>query len=109
MTSEDEPSENDTLNTTYIVRYSKDISLIKHLAPVANDTVEIDEAVSQSVQLVNLGVDTIQEVEVLVEIENASSTVVFRDTLKMVTLPPNTVLFWSQTWFLLPKLKEFIQ
>ncbi len=88
-TSEDEPSENDTLNTTYIVRYSKDISLIKHLAPVANDTVEIDEAVSPSVQLVNLGVDTIQEVEVLVEIENASSTVVFRDTLKMVTLPPN--------------------
>jgi len=90
--SEDEPSENDTLNATYIVRYSKDISLIKHLAPIANDTVEIDEEVSPSIQLVNLGVDTIQEVEVLVEIENANSTIVFRDTLKTANLPSNSAV-----------------
>lgn len=88
--TEDELSSNDTLNSMYVVRYTKDVAVFSNLAPSANQKLELNENVNPSAQIINLGIDTIRDVTVLMEIRKIDNTLVLTDTLQKAELLPNT-------------------
>jgi hypothetical protein len=86
---EDEPNFLDTLNYNYVVRYQSDISISQHLNPKAQDTLELDEVILTSIQVMNNGIDTFKNLDAYVVFKNSSDSVVFRDSFDLIQLPPN--------------------
>ena len=75
--AEDKPNYLDTLNYNYAVRYQNDISLAQHLIPISQDTLELNEIVFPSLQVMNNGLDTFNNLELCVILRNSSNDVVF--------------------------------
>lgn len=86
---EDAPNTLDTLNYNYIVRYQNDISISQHLNPLPQDTLELDEIIFPSVQVLNSGIDTFKNLEICVIIKNSLDDIIYRDSFELVQLPPN--------------------
>ncbi|MDG2042285.1 MAG: T9SS type A sorting domain-containing protein [Bacteroidia bacterium] len=87
--AEDKPNYLDTLNYNYAVRYQNDISLAQHLIPISQDTLELNEIVFPSLQVMNNGLDTFNNLELCVILRNSSNDVVYRDSFDLSQLPPN--------------------
>ena len=86
---EDKPNHLDTLYYIYVVRYQNDISISQNLVPKFQDTIELNEVVFPSVQVMNNGIDTFNNLEVCVVLKNSSNEIVFRDSFDLTRLPPN--------------------
>lgn len=85
---EDEPGENDTIRSTYIIRYGSDIGIVKHFDPVDKDTIELGEEVFPSLQINNYGIDTGKDVSIEINITHSGISV-YRDTFSLDFLSPN--------------------
>jgi hypothetical protein len=85
---EDEPGDNDTLRTSYIVRYGKDIGITEHIAPKDKDTFELNDLILPILQVRNYGIDTVKEIEVEVVISKLGVDL-YKDTMELDFLGPN--------------------
>ena len=97
---EDAPNTLDTLNYNYIIRYQNDISISQHLNPLPQDTLELDEIIFPSVQVLNSGIDTFKNLKICVIIKNSLDEIIYRDSFELVQLPPNRASNFSsiQEW-----------
>jgi hypothetical protein len=97
---EDFRNSQDTIRTTYLVRYANDIGILSHLNPKDDDTLEYLEVVQPSIQIVNYGLDTIFDIRVNASIKNANGDQVYGDTLVLANLPANRAhnFISNQNW-----------
>jgi hypothetical protein len=86
---EDKPNSLDTLLFNYRVRNQKDLGIYQHQNPKSQDTLELDEIVKASLQIINNGLDTMKNLSIHVVFNNHSNSVVFRDTFDLSELSPN--------------------
>lgn len=80
-------SANDTLNSTYRVRYANDLQLIAVEQPEVNEFIFQDSSVLPIVNVQNLGVDTIKDRRVDMEVRDESNNVVWFDQVTISSLP----------------------
>lgn len=97
---EQAPSRYDTIFTTYVTRYTKDLGISAHITPSQNDTLELYESVKPSIQVTNFGLDTIFNASIALTIQNTDGAAVYKDTLMLDRLNPKTaVTLVSNIWF----------
>jgi hypothetical protein len=86
---EQKPGKLDTLLTSYITRYQSDLEISKHILPTPNDTLEYNQSIKPSVQVVNRGLDTILNRGVAFTLVNKDGNVIYKDTAYVAKLAPN--------------------
>lgn len=80
------PSSNDTLETTYDVRYSKDIDVVEHREVLDNEQLFLLSEVKPRIFIANNGLDSMEDVALEVNIKNEGNNIVFSDTLRIAVL-----------------------
>ena len=68
--------------------------------PLPKDTLELDEIIFPSVQVLNSGIDTFKNLKICVIIKNSLDEIIYRDSFELVQLPPNRASNFSsiQEW-----------
>ena len=92
---EQEPGYNDTIYTTYSTRFSKDIGISAHFSPNYNDTLELNETLKPSIQVMNYGLDTMSNKRIAIALVNGAAVAVYQDTLVISQLSPNSLVTLS--------------
>ncbi|HCD68407.1 MAG TPA: hypothetical protein DEQ56_08020, partial [Bacteroidetes bacterium] len=94
---EQEPGYNDTIYTTYSTRFSKDIGISAHFSPNYNDTLELNETLKPSIQVMNYGLDTMSNTRIAIALVNGAAVAVYQDTLVISQLSPNSLATLSSS------------
>jgi hypothetical protein len=92
---ETERSQTDTLRSTYITRYQRDLSVPQHNSPI--DTLELSEETVPSLRIQNLGLDTLFDIRIAVTMTKAVGAEIHRDTIFVNQINPNELLDVSAT------------
>ena len=77
---ESELSSNDTAQSSYVVRYSKDLALIGLFDPAFNDSIQLNSIQFPGLEIENIGFDSLDG-SWLIQIRDESNQLVFEDSL----------------------------
>ncbi len=107
---EESPNELDSLSSTYITRYGKDLAVMLHNEPADNDSSEIFTRINPKLTVTNFGLDTLKNIAVIAQFYDNQQIAVYTDTMELdVLAPKRSNTFTSQKeWTALPGQYKFI-
>ena len=91
-TQEDKRTSNDSIHSSYTVKYQKDIAITKHNNPFDSQEIDINTHWKPQLEIANFGIDSSITEAVIYSVLNPSSIEIFRDTLWWSSLLAEEVL-----------------
>ncbi len=74
-------SSNDSLNSSYLVLNKNDLSVVQNITPIDNDSILLNDLINVKANIKNIGIDTIKDIKLFVDVINPDLDTVLRDTL----------------------------